>query len=141
MHRVTFLPSKVEHEIESDQTVLQLAQKKGIPIRFSCNGVPSCAECRIRVVEGEENIHPPSKKEIELIGNVSFVDSRRLACQLFCFGNVTVDLSEHLDKSSAQAQEGKEGGPSNPKQMAKKILLLHPLKTRIPLPLMKMNKI
>ena len=114
MSKVTFLPNNVEFEIDSNQSVLELSQEKKIPIRFSCNGVPSCAECRIRIVEGEENVNPPSKKEVELIGNVSFVDSRRLACQLFCFGDVKVDLSDHLKESSAEEgssdlqQEGTE---------------------------------
>ena len=113
MSKIIFLPNKIEFEIDSNESVLQLAQKKGIPIRFSCNGVPSCAECRIRVVDGEENINPPSKQEIDLIGNVSFVDSRRLACQLFCFGDVKVDLSDHLkdkdwDPANTEEPSGKD---------------------------------
>ena len=114
MSKIIFLPNKIEFEIDSNESVLQLAQKKGIPIRFSCNGVPSCAECRIRVVDGEENINPPSKQEIDLIGNVSFVDSRRLACQLFCFGDVKVDLSDHL--------KDKDWDPANRKELSGKDL-------------------
>ena len=106
MSKITFLPNKLEFEIDSDESVLQLAQKKGVPIRFSCNGVPSCAECRVRIVDGEGNINPPSKQEIDLIGNVSFVDSRRLACQLFCFGDVKVDLSEHLTNDMDPDKKG-----------------------------------
>lgn len=96
--KVKFLPQDVEFEIESGQSVLNLAQEKGIPIHSTCNGMPSCAECRVKVVDGEYNLLPPSKKEISLIGTGYYIDHRRLACQMVCFGDVVVDTQEHQDR-------------------------------------------
>ena len=96
--KVKFLPQNKEFEIESHQSVLHLAQKNGIFIRSLCNSLPSCAECRIKVLEGEQNIIPPSSKELQLIGSGHFIDNRRLSCQIFCFGDVTIDLSEQKRK-------------------------------------------
>lgn len=96
--KVKFLPQNIEFDIEPGQSVLHLAQEKGIPIHSTCNGMPSCAECRVRVVDGEYNLLPPSKKEISLIGTGYYIDHRRLSCQMVCFGDVVVDTQEHLDR-------------------------------------------
>lgn len=98
--KVKFVPQNVEYEIRLGQTVLDLAHEKGITIHSTCNGMPSCAECRIKVVEGEYNLLPPSKKELSLIGTGYYIDQRRLACQMLCFGDVTIDTTEHLEKEN-----------------------------------------
>lgn len=98
--KVKFLPQNVELEIKPGQSVMNLAHESGLPIHSSCNGIPSCSECRVRVVEGEWNLNPPSRKELNLIGTGYFIDQRRLACQMLCFGDVTVDLSEQLEKAA-----------------------------------------
>ncbi len=96
--KVKFLPSGEEHEIESNETILHLAQRCGLYIQSVCKGIPSCAECRVQLVEGEHHVLPPSKKELSLIGTAHYVDLSRLSCQLRCFGDVIVDLSEQVEK-------------------------------------------
>jgi 2Fe-2S ferredoxin len=98
--KVKFVPGNVEVEIKSGQTVMDAAQKNGVVIRSTCNGMPSCAECRVRVVEGDWNCNPPSRKELSLIGSGYYIDQRRLSCQLLCFGDVTVDTTEQIEKAS-----------------------------------------
>lgn len=100
--KVKFLPENVEFEITSGQTVLEVANKNKIKIKSVCKGVPSCAECRVKVVSGENNIWPPNKAEINLIGTSHYIDSRRLSCQIRCFGDVVVDLTEQHEKSESQ---------------------------------------
>lgn len=101
--KVKFMPQNIELEIQPNQTVKDLADKNGIFIKSICNGLPSCAECRVKVVDGEHNVLPPANKELNLIGTGYFIDSRRLSCQLICFGDITVDLTEQVAK---QAQAG-----------------------------------
>jgi ferredoxin len=98
--KVKFLPQNIELPIEPSQSILELAHANGIPIHATCNGMPSCAECRVRIVEGEYNVVPPSKKELALIGTGYYIDQRRLSCQLHCYGDVTVDTSEHLERAA-----------------------------------------
>ncbi|PIU01119.1 MAG: hypothetical protein COT74_01025 [Bdellovibrionales bacterium CG10_big_fil_rev_8_21_14_0_10_45_34] len=97
--KVKFIPQNIEIEISPNESVMDVGHKNGLHIKSVCKGVPSCAECRVRVAEGEYNVLPPSYKELELIGNSFFVDQRRLSCQLRCFGDITVDLSEQLEKA------------------------------------------
>jgi 2Fe-2S ferredoxin len=107
--KVRFLPQDVEFEIKPDQSVMKLAHEMGVKIKSVCNGMPSCAECRIKIVEGEQNVLPPSVKELSLIGTGYFIDQRRLSCQLMCFGDVTVDLSEQMDKVINDQQRRPQG--------------------------------
>lgn len=96
--KVKFLPQGIELEIQPNQTVMDLAHRNGIFIKSICNGVPNCAECRVKLVEGEYNVLHPSSKELSLIGSGHFIDQRRLSCQLYCFGDITVDLTEQEKK-------------------------------------------
>lgn len=98
--KVKFVPQNVEFEIKQGQTVMDLAHEKGLPIRSTCNGLPSCAECRVKVTDGEWNLSPPSRKELGLIGTGYYIDQRRLSCQMLCFGDVTVDLQEQVEKGA-----------------------------------------
>lgn len=77
---------------------MHVAQDNGIYIKSVCKGVPSCAECRVRIVDGDHNVLPPGSEELSLIGTGYFIDRRRLACQLKCFGDITVDMTEQLEK-------------------------------------------
>lgn len=102
--KVKFVPQNVEFDIKTGESVLHVAQDHGIYIKSVCKGVPSCAECRVRVVDGEHNVLPPGSEELSLIGTGHFIDRRRLSCQLKCFGDITVDLTDQIAK-----QEGLNG--------------------------------
>jgi 2Fe-2S ferredoxin len=86
-----------EIEIEPEKSVLEMCHKNGIEIRSICKGLPSCAECRVKIAEGEHNVIPPNKAELSLIGSSYYLDQRRLACQLKCFGPVTIDITEQME--------------------------------------------
>jgi len=98
--KVKFVPQEVEFEIKQGQSVMDLAHEKGIPVHSTCNGMPSCAECRVRVIDGDWNVNPPSRKELSLIGTGYYIDQRRLSCQLICFGDITVDTTEQIAKGT-----------------------------------------
>lgn len=111
--KVKFLPQNIECEINLNETVLHLAQRNDIHIQSVCKGIPSCAECRIQIKEGEHNVPHPSSKELNLIGTAYYVDQSRLACQLRCFGDVTVDLTQQIEKE--QRSQNVVVGPSGRK--------------------------
>ena len=88
---------------------MKIAHENGLPIRSVCNGLPSCAECRVNILEGENNLLSPTGEELALIGTGYFVDHRRLSCQLKCFGDVVVDLSEQVEKEKKQGHRRPQG--------------------------------
>lgn len=97
--KVKFVPQNVEFEIKFNESVLHVAHNNGLHIKSVCKGVPSCAECRVQIVEGEYNVLPPSNTELSLIGSAHFIDRSRLSCQLKCFGDVTINLAEQIEKA------------------------------------------
>ncbi len=96
--KVKFVPQNVEFEIKPGESVMHVAQDHGLYIKSVCKGVPSCAECRVRVVDGEHHVLPPGSEELSLIGTGHFIDHRRLSCQLKCFGDISVDMTEQIQK-------------------------------------------
>ncbi len=100
--KIKFLPQNIEIDANPEKSLLKLAQENGIKIKSICNGTPSCAECRIKIVEGDQNVPAPSKAELNLIGTSYFIDGRRLSCQVRCFGSITVDLTEQVNKVDTQ---------------------------------------
>lgn len=103
--KVKFLPQNIEVEANPNKSLLQIATENQVEIRSICKGVPSCAECRVKLVDGENNCFPPTKAELNLIGTNYFIDGRRLSCQVRCFGDITVDLTEQVDKAENQTKK------------------------------------
>ncbi len=99
----------IECEIQPGQSVLHVAQDNNIHIKSVCRGVPSCAECRVRVIDGDYNVVQPSSTELGLIGTAWFVDRRRLSCQLRCFGDITVDLTEQVARQESNSAKKPRG--------------------------------
>src|SRR4051812_18137512 len=100
--KVKFMPMDKEFEINPNESVLELAKRQGVFIKSLCGGMPSCSECRIKVIAGEHNIMPPSFKEKSLIGSAYFIDHSRLSCQVKCMGDIVVDVTEQVAKEFAQ---------------------------------------
>lgn len=103
--KIKFVPINKEVEGTPDKTLLQICTENQIEIKSICKGVPSCAECRVKIVEGDYNLLPPSKTELSLIGTNYFIDQRRLSCQVRCFGNITVDITEQLERAESQTKK------------------------------------
>lgn len=103
--KIKFVPVNIEVEATPDKTVLQIALENQIQIRSICKGLPSCAECRVHVKEGDYNVPPPTKTELGLIGTSYYLDGRRLSCQLRCFGDVTIDVTEQLENKDGSAKK------------------------------------
>ncbi len=115
------MPQDIEVDLNPNKSILNIALENGIQIHSICKGVPSCAECRIKILEGEHNINKPSKAELSLIGNSYYIDGRRLSCQVRCFGPVTVDTSEQISRTNNPAK--KIRGHKSEKQYESKAIL------------------
>lgn len=100
--KIKFLPNDVEVEGDPSKSLLQICTENHIEINSICKGTPKCAECRVHIKEGEQNIVPPTEAELNLIGTSYYIDQRRLACQVHAFGPITVDLTEQIERSEVQ---------------------------------------
>ena len=83
--RVTFTPLARAAEAKSDETLLDVARRAGVPLGNSCGGIGICNRCRVRIVEGSEHLTPPTRFERDA--------EERLACQAVVLGDCTVTTS------------------------------------------------
>jgi adenylate cyclase len=82
MPNVHCLPDDQDVDCPEGSATLEPLVAAGIPIAHVCGGHARCSTCRVRVVEGLENVEPRSPAEQELADKLQFDDSTRLACQL-----------------------------------------------------------
>ncbi len=85
---VTFTPLGLSAEARSDESVLDVARRAGAPLGNSCGGVGVCARCKVRVVEGAENLSAPTSIEVRF--SKGFAEGERMACQAVVMGDCTV---------------------------------------------------
>ena len=83
--RVSFSPIGNTAEAKPNETILDVARRAGAPIGNSCGGIGVCNRCRVRIVEGSENLTPPTRFERD--------PDSRLACQAVVLGDCVVTTS------------------------------------------------
>lgn len=109
MKKIKFLPSEKEIEVQDDETVLAAAFRAEVYVHTVCGGKASCAECKVRIISGEEHLTPMEYDEKKLLGNVFHVTRERLSCQI-CLetdGEVVVDTEGHRPLTQDEVRERK----------------------------------
>ena len=71
-------------------SLLDIAIKNKIPHMQECGGKGKCTTCRIRILEGQENLSKPTRGERKIASSRQWDPSIRLACQCFAKGNVKI---------------------------------------------------
>ena len=90
MPRVTFDDHATTADFESGTTLLRCGGEMSIRISQVCGGDGACGTCRIEVVEGWENLSPPTPDEIYKELDPPY----RLSCQSKLLGDVTVRVAK-----------------------------------------------
>jgi ferredoxin len=83
--RVTFSPLGNSAVAKPDETLLDVARRAGAPIGNSCGGIGVCNRCRVRIVDGADNLTPRTRFESDA--------EQRLACQAIVLGDCTITTS------------------------------------------------
>lgn len=83
--RVSFSPIGNSAEAKPNETILDVARRAGAPIGNSCGGIGICNRCRVRIVQGSENLTPRTRFETD--------PDQRLACQAVVLGDCVVTTS------------------------------------------------
>jgi ferredoxin len=90
MARVTFFPLNKVREIKAGATILAAANQTGVPIGQSCSGDGICGWCRVTVIEGQDQLFPPSERESHLIAERGLGPDERAACMARIKGDITI---------------------------------------------------
>jgi ferredoxin, 2Fe-2S len=90
MPRVTFDDHDKHADFDAGLTILRCAGEMGVRISQVCGGDGACGTCRIEVVEGWDNLTPPTPdetyKELEA--------PHRLSCQAKLIGDVRLHVAK-----------------------------------------------
>ncbi len=87
MPKVTFLPSGLSVEIDSETTIREAAHEVQVSVHDRCGGLGACCNCVVTVVSGAENICAKSIVEEAVF---YLADEDRLSCQCRITGDVVV---------------------------------------------------
>jgi adenylate cyclase len=87
-------------------SLLEIDRQHGMPHASLCSGRARCGTCRVRVLDGVENLSPPGAVEAETLGRLHLGGPDiRLACQAILVGpRVTI---QRLVPASAEEEEGR----------------------------------
>jgi ferredoxin len=93
MPTITFQTSGKTIEVNNDANLLRTSIRYEGAVPFKC-GAGLCGTCKVRIVEGKENLSKVMKKEIDRLGEEKINTGLRLACQTFITGDVTIAWGE-----------------------------------------------
>ena len=87
---VRFVPLDKSADAKANETLLDAARRANAPLGNSCGGIGICARCSVRIVEGGENLSPPTSVEQRVSKQRGLAAGERLACQAVVFGDCAV---------------------------------------------------
>lgn len=93
MPTIRFTKNLPEIQADSDEILMTALLRGGLPVASSCHGDGVCAKCRVRVVDGDQNLSPIEPPEARLRQRNRYAPDARVACQARVLGDVTVDTS------------------------------------------------
>jgi ferredoxin len=88
--RVRFYPLGVEYLVRKGGSILRAAMRARVPLARACRGDAVCASCRVRVIQGAENLSPMSAAERALAAREPLGPSERYGCQAAVLGDCEV---------------------------------------------------
>ena len=89
-HHIVFAPSGLRIDLSAGETVLAAAQKAGVGLIAVCDGVGTCHQCIVRLVQGVLN--SPTSIERQVFSDSRLVSGLRLACQAMPMSDVTIEI-------------------------------------------------
>jgi 2Fe-2S ferredoxin len=72
--------ASVEADVPDGGALVDVCDELRAPVPFSCKSA-NCGTCRVEVLEGAEELAPPSKEEQELLAILRAPAQVRLACR------------------------------------------------------------
>ena len=92
MPRVIFKNERVI-SVEEGTSILESALTHGVSVYHTCGGNASCSTCRVRVLQGAENLSAIEKAESEILDSFDLGPPFRLSCQALVWGgDVEVEI-------------------------------------------------
>ncbi len=79
--------------VEQGVNLMDALLKAGLPVASSCDGEGVCGKCRIRILEGMQNLSVKNDTEVFLIEQNNYTPDFRISCQTQVLGDISVDAT------------------------------------------------
>jgi len=83
-------PSGREVVVVHDSNLMDAIHQTGLGLGQSCDGVALCGFCRIKILDGAENLSSMESEEKQLLASMHAGDDERLACCATVHGPVAL---------------------------------------------------
>ena len=90
-------------------SILEASRLNKMPHASVCGGRGRCSTCRVRVINGEANLPPPSLEETKVLSRIGAPPRVRLACQTVPTGDISIAL---LLPPNSTARDARSRGPN-----------------------------
>jgi len=91
-HKLVFQPMGSSGEAANGESLLDCAQRLGVPIESPCGGQSACGKCRVKPVSGE--LSPMTPDETALLGPYGLAGGIRLACATSALSDAVVSVPD-----------------------------------------------
>lgn len=73
------------------QILMKALLEHQVPVASSCQGDGVCGKCKLRIMQGAQNLSPKTELEIFLSEKYQLKDNERISCQTKVLGPIEVD--------------------------------------------------
>lgn len=91
MPKITFGKTYPPIEFLDGANLMKTLTDAGVPVASSCQGEGVCAKCKVRILEGAENLSRENATESDLREIHDLAKDERISCQSTAHGDVKVD--------------------------------------------------
>ena len=83
-------PSGREVVVVHDSNLMDAIHQSGLGLGQSCDGIALCGFCRVRILDGMDNLSPMESEEEKILASMHGNDEERLACCATVQGPITL---------------------------------------------------
>ncbi len=87
---IRFLKDRAPLEVPVGANLMQVLRQNEIPVASSCGGDGVCVKCRLKIIEGAENLSVETDLEQDLREDRNIPPDERISCQTLVFGDIRV---------------------------------------------------
>lgn len=98
----TVVVNGVALEAKLGERLVDVSRRNGAHVGFVCDGKGICQMCQCRVIEGADQLNPPSEAERAWLPESRLQDGYRFACQAALRGNGKVEYVSTIEELRRQ---------------------------------------
>lgn len=83
-------PGGLQVKAQPGASLLEISRMNGVPLTSVCGGRARCSTCRVKVIDGADQLAEPAPAETTVLNRIGAAENVRLACQVRPVSNLQV---------------------------------------------------